>query len=98
MLEDEKWPCRSDALFYLGIIGLQIDQPDYTLASFAKIEDLEHFGEDIYWYQAMAFVKMAEKNPEKKERAAHALERAIGNIQDTARRDQALRMLDKLKS
>ena len=35
--------------------------------------------------------------PDKKDRAAHALERAIGNLQDTARREQAERMLDKLK-
>ncbi|MEO6759621.1 MAG: hypothetical protein ABIO24_09220, partial [Saprospiraceae bacterium] len=97
LLEDEQWPCRSDALFYLGIIGLKLDEPDYTLASLAKIEDLEHFGEDIYWYQAMAFVKMAEKNPEQKDRAARALERAMGNLQDTARREQAQRMLEKLQ-
>ncbi len=96
ILDDGQSPCQSDALFYLGIIGLQTDQPGYTLASFAKIEDLEHFGEDIYWYQAMAFVKLAEKEPQTKDRAARALERAIGNIVDTARREQAQRMLDKL--
>lgn len=96
LLEDEQSPCRSDVLFYLGLIGLQLDQPNYTLASFAKIEDLEHFGEDIYWYQAMAFVKMAEKDPTTKDLAARALERAIGNTQDSSRRQQAQRMFDKL--
>ena len=96
LLDQGESPCQSDALFYLGIIGLQLDQPKYTLASFAKIEDLEHFGEDIYWYQAMAFVKIAEKEPETKDRAARSLERALGNIQDTLRREQAQRMLDKL--
>ncbi len=94
--ENEQSPCQSDALFYLGIIGLQLDQPTYTLSNFAKIEDLAHFGEDIYWYQAMAFVKMAEKQPETKERAARSLERAIGNIQDSVRRGQAQKMLEKL--
>lgn len=96
MLEDELSPCRSDVLFYLGLIGLEMDQPAYSLSSFAKIEDLEHFGEDIYWYQAMAFVKMVEKDLEKKDTAVRALERAISNTQDTARREQAQRMLDKL--
>lgn len=97
LLEDEQFACQSDALFYLGLLALQMDQPDYTLACFAKIEDLEHFGEDIYWYQAMAFVKIAEKNPTKKDLAVRALERAISNTQDSPRRGQAERMLDKLK-
>ncbi|MCB9305774.1 MAG: hypothetical protein H6565_04195 [Lewinellaceae bacterium] len=57
-------------------MALGQDQPALALECFAKIEDLEHFGEDIYWYQALAIVKLAEINPLLKEKARRAVERA----------------------
>jgi hypothetical protein len=95
-LHEELAVCHSDALFYVGIIALVQEDPELTLECFSKIEDLEHFGEDIYWYQALAFVKLAEKNPLLRDKAARAVERARSNTQDSLRRVQAEKMLEHL--
>jgi tetratricopeptide (TPR) repeat protein len=96
ILEDSLAVCHSDALFYIGIIALEQEEPELALECFSKIEDLEHFGEDIYWYQALAFVKLAEKNPFFHDKAARAVERARSNTQDSLRRLQAEKMLKHL--
>lgn len=85
--------CQSDALFYMGLVFLQLDAPGKTIACFAKIEDLEHYGEDLYWYQALAFVKRAERDPDGIKVAKKALKQAIANTQDPERRNQAQKML-----
>ncbi len=95
-LHEELAVCHSDALFYVGIIALVQEDPELTLECFSKIEDLEHFGEDIYWYQALAFVKLAEKNPLLRDKAARAVERARSNTQDSLRRVQAEKILEHL--
>ena len=96
ILEDSLTVCHSDALFYIGVIALQQEKPGLALECFSKIEDLEHFGEDIYWYQALAFVKLAEKNPFFHDKAARAVERARSNTRDSLRRIQAEKMLKHL--
>ena len=97
--EDESLaPCHSDALFYLGIVGLQLGDPSTTLQCFAKIDNLDRFGEDIYWYQALAFVKLSEKQPELRDRAARAVERAIAATQNPERRAQAEEMLKRIEN
>lgn len=97
LTSEENYPaCQSDALFYLGIIGLQIERPSLTLQCFSKIDNLERYGEDMYWYQALAFVKLASQNPNMREKAAGAVERARSNTQDPQRRTQAEKMLKEL--
>ena len=96
ILEDSLAMCHSDALLYIGIIALEKEQPELALECFSKIEDLEHFGEDIYWYQALAFVKLAEQNPLLRDKASRAVERARSNTQDSVRRIQAEKMLKNL--
>lgn len=96
ILEDSLAACHSDALFYIGIIALQQEEPGMALECFSKIEDLEHFGDDIYWYQALAFVKLAEKNPLLRDKAVRAVERARSNARDSLRRVQAEKMLKNL--
>jgi hypothetical protein len=94
---DDNYPaCQSDALFYLGIIGLQIERPSLTLQCFSKIDNLERYGEDLYWYQALAFVKLASQNPNLREKAVGAVERARSNTQDPQRRTQAEKILKEL--
>jgi len=95
-LSEELAVCQSDALYYIGIIALEQEEPELTLECFSKIEDLEHFGDDIYWYQALAFVKLAEKNPLLRDKAVRAVERARSNAQDSLRRAQAEKMLKHL--
>lgn len=88
--------CQSDAWFYLGLVSLQLEDPGYTLACFSKIEDLERYGEDLYWFQALAFVKMAEARPGLTGKAIRAVQRAQSNTQIPERREAAQEMLDKL--
>jgi hypothetical protein len=90
--------CQSDALFYLGIIFLQMEEPSRTIACFSKIEDLERYGEDLYWYQALAFVKKSETDPDQIKIAKKALKQAIANTENPERREQAEKMLLKLMS
>lgn len=96
MMEDSLSTCQSDALFYLGIVGLQMDRPELTLECISKIENLEHFGEDIYWYMALAYVKLAVQDPSEKETARRAVERALSNTEIPERRAQAEKMLEEL--
>lgn len=96
ILDDSLAACHSDALFYIGVIALAQDKPGLAVECFAKIEDLENFGEDIYWYQALAFVKLAEQNPLLREKAARAVERARANTRDSLRKEQTGEMLKHL--
>lgn len=88
--------CQSDAWYFLGIIQLQLEEPASAVQCFAKIDDIERYGEDLYWYQALAFVQMAKGNPLLRDRAIRAVEQAIGNIQDPKRRARAEEMLTNL--
>lgn len=96
MLGDDMEGCSSDALFYLAIIGLQVEEPEITLDCLAKIPDLERFGEDLYWYQALAFVKLAAQNPARRDIARRAVERARSNTEIPERKVQAEKMLEQL--
>lgn len=96
ILDDSLTLCHSDALLYIGIIALEEEKPELALECFSKIEDLEHFGEDIYWYQSLAFVKIAELNPLLRDKASRAVERARSNTRDSIRRVQAEKMLKHL--
>ncbi len=97
MTAGETEACKSDAYFYLAIIGLHLEQPGITIECLAKIPDLERFGEEVYWYQALAFVKIAAQNPMRKDIARRAVERARSNTEIPERRAQAEKMLEQLK-
>ncbi len=88
--------CQSDAWYFLGIIHLELEDPTTAIQCFAKIDDLTRYGEDLYWYQALAFVQLAKENPLMRDKARRAVERALGNTQDAARREQAEKMLHNL--
>ncbi|MFN0033692.1 MAG: hypothetical protein ACKVUS_01410 [Saprospiraceae bacterium] len=96
MMDDSLAVCQSDALFYLAIVGLQLERPELSLECIAKIEDLERFGEDIYWYMALAYVQMAAHDPSEKGTARRAVERALSNTEIPERRAQAEKMLEEL--
>jgi hypothetical protein len=97
MTSGETEACKSDAYFYLAIIALQLNQPGITVECLAKMPDLERFGEEVYWYQALAFVKLAAQNPMRKDVARRAVERARSNTEIPERRVQAEKMLEQLK-
>lgn len=96
ILDESLHVCESDALFYIGVIALAQEEPGLALECFSKIEDLEHFGEDVYWYQALAMVKLAENNPLLHDKAVRAVDRARSNARDSLRRAQAERILKNL--
>ncbi len=93
---DTTAPCRSDAWLYLGLIQLHLKDPTTAIQCFAKIEDFERFGEDIYWYQVMAYLQIAENTPQQRERVAKAVELAIPNLHTPARRARAEALLKNL--
>lgn len=97
MLGDESEICKSDAFFYLGVVSLQMGEPEITVECLSKITDLERFGDDLYWYQALAFVKIAANNPLRRELAQRAVERARSNTELPERREQAEKMLRELE-
>lgn len=88
--------CQSDAWYYLGILQLKMEDPTTAIQCFAKIEDLGRYGEDLYWYQALAFVQLAKENPLLRDKARRAIERTLGNSRDSKRRTQAEKMLKNL--
>lgn len=88
--------CQSDAWFFLGIIQLKLEDPVEAIRCLAKIEDLGRYGEDLYWYQALAFVQLAKENPLLRDKARGAVERTLGNTRDPKRRKQAEQMLRNL--
>jgi hypothetical protein len=96
MIDDSLAVCQSDAFFYLAIIGLQLDNPELTLEFISKIEDLDRFGEEIYWYMALAYVKIAAIDPTEKDQAKRAVQRALSNTEIPERRVQAEKMLEEL--
>lgn len=88
--------CQSDAWYFLGIVQLQLEDPTTAIQCFAKIEDLQRYGEDLYWYQALAFVQLAKENPLMRDKARRAVERSLGNTRNPKRRAQAESMLKNL--
>lgn len=96
ILDETHKPCNSDAYFYLAIVGLQMKEPDLTIECLSNIDDLARYGEDIYWYQALAFVQMATHNPLMAEKASSAVQRVISNTEIPERRAQAQKMLEQL--
>jgi hypothetical protein len=73
-----------------------LDDPQTALECFAKIDNLEQYGEDVYWYQALCFVKLTEDNPKLRPKAARAVQRFINQTQHAERREQAEKLLDNL--
>lgn len=96
MLEEASSDCETDVYFYLAIVGLYLDRPELTLQCISKMDDLERFGEDIYWYMALAYVKKAALDPSEKDMARRAVERALSNTEIPERRKQAEKMLEEL--
>lgn len=89
--------CRSALLFYMGIAAIEMQRPGLAIECLVKIDDAENFGQDIYWYQAMALLQAARQNPALREKAARALERAAANANTPERRnaiEEARRDLD----
>lgn len=88
--------CQSDAWYFLSLLRLELGDPQTAIDCLTKIEDYEHFGEDIQWHMALAFVQLAEQNPGLQEKARRALEKVLTSPQSETRHAQAQAMLDKL--
>ena len=98
MREDESLEiCQSDALFGLAIVNLTMGDPMQSLQYLAKIENIEAYGEDLYWYQSLAFVQLAKQNPGYRRPAKNAVERFLENTRNEARKTEAEVMLKDLQ-
>ncbi|MBK8554263.1 MAG: hypothetical protein IPL65_00135 [Lewinellaceae bacterium] len=97
ILDSGESDCSSDVLYYLGIVCLKEEEPGIALMYFSKIDDLESFGEEIYWYQALCFVKVATYRPDLRDKASRAVERFIAQTTNEDRRELAQKMLDDLR-
>ncbi len=94
---DDLDACRSDAMFAMGIISLKTNDPGEALQFLSKIENIEVYGEDLYWYQALAFVQMAKRSESYRGVARRAMERFLENTRNETRRKQGENMLNELK-
>lgn len=94
---DELSPCHADAFFALGIISLKREEPGDALQYMAKIDNIEAYGEDLYWYQALAFVQMAKRSSSYRTVARGAMERFLENTRNEERRQQGETMLKELQ-
>jgi hypothetical protein len=89
--------CHSDGLFGLAIISLKREEPGDALQYLAKIDNIEAYGEDLYWYQALAFVQRAKQFKAATPAAVGAVNRFLENTRNEARRKQAEEMLENLQ-
>ncbi len=94
---DELYACHSDAYFALSIISLKREEPGDALQYMAKIDNIEAYGEDLYWYQALAFVQMAKRSSSYRTVARGAMERFLENTRNEERRQQGETMLKELQ-
>jgi hypothetical protein len=94
---DDLDACRSDAMFAMGIISLKTNDPAEALQFLSKIDNIEVYGEDLYWYQALAFVQMAKRSASYRVVARRAMERFLENTRNETRRIQGENMLNELK-
>lgn len=94
--EDGLEDCYSDGCFALAIVLLKQDKPEEALEYLAKIDNIEAYGEDLYWYQALAMVQLARQQPSLKSVAKGAVERFLENTRNEERRQQATKLLQEL--
>jgi hypothetical protein len=94
---DDLEACRSDAMFAMGIISLKTNDPGEALQFLSKIDNIEVYGEDLYWYQALAFVQMAKRSASYRVVARRAMERFLENTRNETRKKQGENMLNELK-
>jgi hypothetical protein len=88
--------CHSDARYFIGVMHIESGNPDIGLYMLSSIEDLEAYGEDLYWYQTLAFVKIANNDPEARPQAKRAIERFLQQTRDSVRMARAQKMLDEV--
>ena len=88
--------CASDGYFYLGLLRMRLGDPQTAIQCFTKVEDIDRYGEDIQWFMTLAFVQLAEQQPDVREQAARALNRILKSAQPADRKDMATSMLQKL--
>lgn len=94
---DSTASCQSEAWYFLGVLRLELGDPQTAIECLTKIEDLDHFGEDIQWYMALSMLQLAEKEPALHEKAVRALEKVADSTRSEERKEQAMKMLERLK-
>lgn len=94
---DSMGACQSDAWYFLSILRMELGDPVTAIECLTKIEDLDHYGDDIQWYMAVALLQMSDSEPSVREKAVRALERVIDSTNSEDRKARAAKMLEQLK-
>jgi hypothetical protein len=89
--------CQSDASYFLAVMHIERGNPEIGLMLLGSIEDIESFGEDLYWYQTLAYIKIAQSDITQKETAQRAVNRFLQQSRDSARIEQAQKMMEKIQ-
>jgi hypothetical protein len=89
--------CHSDAYYFMGIIHIERNEPYEAIEMFSRIDNIEVYGEDLYWYQSMAFVKMAQTDGESRDIARRSIERFLETTVKPERKAEAEEMLKQLQ-
>lgn len=89
--------CQSDAWFYLALLRLVQNDPVTAIDCLTKIEDLEHFSEDITWYMALSMVMLEKQEPSIREKTIRAVERVLYSSQREDRKASAEKMLRQMR-
>ena len=90
--------CQSDAWYYLALLRLKMGDPVTSIECLSKIEDLEHFGEDIQWNMALSMLLLSEQEPALKEKTIRAVEKVALSTRLEDRKKKADKLLQKLKN
>ncbi len=94
---DSTGACQSDAWYFLSILRMELGDPVTAIECLSKIEDLDHYGEDIQWYMAVALLQLSDSEPSVREKAVRALERVVDSATSEDRKTRAAKMLEQLK-
>lgn len=89
--------CQSDAWFYLALLRLEQNDPVTAIDCLTKIEDLEHFSEDITWYMALSMVMLEKQEPSIRDKTIRAVERVLYSSQREDRKASAEKMLRQMR-
>lgn len=98
VLDSAAVTCQSDAWYYLALLRLKMDDPATSIECLSKIEDLEHFGEDIQWNMALSMLLLSEQEPSLKEKTIRAVEKVANSTRQEDRKQKAEKLLKKLKN
>jgi tetratricopeptide (TPR) repeat protein len=94
---DSAGACQSDGWYFLSLLRLELGDPATAIECLTKIEDLDHYGDDIQWYMAVSLLQLSASEPSVRDKAVRALQRVMDSTTSEDRKVKAGKMLEQLK-